>query len=474
MVNSGLVEPMARELGLGAGFLPNPVSLGIEDGIFPARGEESLGEYSALLKRLYPESAAEVDALAAEIRKVIRDLKVLYGADNPLFSKRPKDIRLIPAVLVWLIKFIRTIYRIGKLNVPMEKLLGGIITNGSLRDVFSQHFFKGTPAFFTLSYFALYNDYLYPRGGVGALTEAIKRKIEELGGAVAKGTEIVKVIPGQRTIEDGQGRRYGYGELIWAADLKALYSMADITGLAPGVQRKVEAERARILKAKGAESVFSLFLAVDEPLESFSRVCTAHLFYTPSRQGLGDTFKGRLKGLLERWGRASKEEAFAWLDDFCELNTFEVSIPGLRDPVLAPAGKADIIISCLMDYELFKRIKEAGWYDEAKARVEERIIDIFSRTIFPFLRDKLLFKFSASPLSLARIAGSSEGSIVGWSFEDEIPVANSMLKMGQSVRTSMPGVLKAGKWAFSPAGGPTAIMTGRLAANAAIKRRARA
>jgi pyruvate/2-oxoglutarate dehydrogenase complex dihydrolipoamide dehydrogenase (E3) component len=39
-----------------------------------------------------------------------------------------------------------------------------------------------------------------------------------------------------------------------------------------------------------------------------------------------------------------------------------------------------------------------------------------------------------------------------------------MFNMSQSVKTELPGVYAAGKWVYSPAGGPTAIMTGRIAA----------
>ncbi len=467
LVNSGLVVPMAKELGIETRFLPNTVSLGIEDEVFAVKGEESLIDYSALLKKLYPGSAAEVDALAREILKVIRDLKVLYGADNPLFAKSAKGIRIIPAVFVWLAKFIRTIYRIGKLKIPMEEFLGRIVSHRPLSDVYSQHFFKGTPAFFTLSYFALYNDYIYPEGGVGALMEAICAKIVESGGEVLRGSEISEVQPSLKLVEDSRGNRYGYEKLIWAADLKALYSIADISALPSKAQRRIEAEKGKILSAKGAESVFTVFLAVDEPLEEYKKITTAHLFYTPSRQGLGETFKADLKSILDDRSDASKERILGWLDRLCDLNTYEISIPGLRESELAPPGKTGLIVSCLMDYELFERIAEDGWYEEAKLRMEDRIVDILSRSVFPSLKEKLLFKFSASPLTLRRMAGSSEGSLVGWSFEAPLPISASMLKMGSSVRTSIPGVLKAGKWAFSPAGGPTAIMTGRLAAKSA-------
>jgi len=469
LVNSGLVAPMASELGIDVQFLPNPVSLGIEEKIFTVKGEDSLIEYSTLLRKLYPGSVSEVDALIREIKKVINDLKVLYGVDNPLFSKSPKSIRIIPSVFLWLFKFVHTIYRIGKLNIPMESFLSKIVTNRHLRDVFSQHFFKGTPSFFTLSYFALYNDYLYPVGGVGAYTQKIREKIGELGGEVMTGAEIVKVLPGRKRVEDDHGNQYGYEKLIWAADLKKLYSITDISDLPGRTRKKFAREKEQILSSKGAESVFTVFLAVDEPWEKYSAITSAHLFYTPSREGLGETFKAHLKQILENWQATSKEQLFRWLDVFCDLNTYEVSIPVLRDPALAPRGQSGLIISCLMDYELFMKIENSGWYEEVKTRIEDRIIEVFSRTIFPSLKDKVIFKFSASPLTLYRMAGSSEGSIVGWSFEREIPVASSLLKMGSSVKTTIPDVFKAGKWAFSPAGGPTAIMTGRLAARAASK-----
>ena len=105
---------------------------------------------------------------------------------------------------------------------------------------------------------------------------------------------------------------------------------------------------------------------------------------------------------------------------------------------------------------LTSRIRARGWYEEFKKRVEELFIMTVSSSIYPDLKDKVLFSFSSSPWSIYERVGSSEGSIVGWSFEGKIPVVTSMF--------SLPDVYAAGKWVFSPAGGPTAIMTGRIAA----------
>ena len=55
--------------------------------------------------------------------------------------------------------------------------------------------------------------------------------------------------------------------------------------------------------------------------------------------------------------------------------------------------------------------------------------------------------------------------------EKPIPVNSSMLKMTESVKTALPNILKAGQWTMSPAGIPTAIMTGQIAANTSSKKR---
>ena len=118
----------------------------------------------------------------------------------------------------------------------------------------------------------------------------------------------------------------------------------------------------------------------------------------------------------------------------------------------------------LFDYELTRLIRDRGWYEEFKKKFENQIIMTISSSIYPRIKDKLLFSFSTTPCSIYDRVASSEGSIVGWSFEGVIPVVNNMFNMGSSVKTAIPDVFAAGKWVYSPAGGPTAIMTGRIAA----------
>jgi len=465
LVNAGLVKPLIKEFSLDIKVLPNPITLGIEDRLLEIDGEQSLYRYSDMLKDLYPESEDEVDKIIRAIRAIIEDMTVLYGVENPLFAKQKQNVlSMILSSVIRMLKFLRTMYRIGRMNAPFEDYLDALATNQSLKDIIGQHFFRRTPAFFALSYFALYNDYIYPEGGVGAFIEELGKAVGARGGEIRCNTEIVSVDGHNKLLRDAKGNEYRYDEMIWTADLKALYAMASDKGMAKRSLERFRTRKRAVLAHKGAESVFSVFLASDLPPEFFREKTSGHVFYTPDRRGLGTVHTSELHALLERWDTLQKEDLHDWLDKFCKYNTFEISIPVLRDPGAAPPGKTGLIISTLFDYTLISRIRARGWYEEFTNRVEDSFIATVSSSIYPDLKDSVLFRFSASPWSIRERVGSSEGSIVGWSFEGEIPAVTSMFNMGNSVKTPLPGVYAAGKWVYSPAGGPTGIMTGRIAA----------
>jgi len=464
LVNAGLVKPLIKEFGLDIEVLPNQITLGIEDSLLRIEGEESLLRYADLLKDLYPGSRLEVDRIIESIQSIIEDMKVLYGANNPLFAKKKNYLLLLPSMIAWMAKLMRTLYRIQKMDTPFEEHLDLLSENQSLKDMIGQHFFRRTPVFFALSYFALYNDYLYPKGGVGAFIQKLAEAFEKRGGEIRYHTEITRVDGHNKRLYDSEGNEYRYRKLIWTGDLKTLYGIASDEGLNPKSRVKFQEKRQAILSHKGAESVFSAFLAMDLPPEYFREKASGHLFYTPDRKGLGTIHTLQLQELLKRWDSVTREDLFSWLERFCRYNTFEISIPVLRDADAAPSGKTGMIISVLFDYELIRRIRDRGWYDEFTKEFEAQVINSVSSGIYPDMREKVLFRFSTTPLSIYDRVGSSEGSIVGWSFEDKIPTVTNMFRMADSVKTELPDVYAAGKWVYSPAGGPTAIMTGRIAA----------
>lgn len=464
--DAGIIKPMLQDLGIKLDFVKSPVTVGIENDVLHIKDKNSVKDYELLLKKYYPESANEIETVIKTITKIMKHMEVLYGVANPFFKDLKRDREYIfKELLPWLPKFLFTIRKINKMNRPVEGYLETIITNQSLRDIISQHFFRQTPTFFALSYFSLYLDYQYPVKGVGSLADAVHEKLLELGGTVKTNTFVSEVNAGEQWVKDSQNNSYTYDKLIWAADLKYFYNNTHVKGLPLKVQRKFEIERKMMLERRGSDSVYSLFLEVDEPLGTFKNIASGHFFYSPSRLGLGKLHTEELDQMIKQWEHVTKDSLYAWLDRFTALNTYEISIPGLKNPDFVPEGKTGIIVSFLTEFDLFKKLKETGWYEEFKNELENRIIHVINDSIYPMLKEKLMERFSFTPISIQNRVASSEGSIVGWSFQESIPVPNKITDAQKSVRTSIPGIFKAGQWTYSPAGVPMSILTGKLAAD---------
>lgn len=115
--------------------------------------------------------------------------------------------------------------------------------------------------------------------------------------------------------------------------------MISADGFASPIKTKILKEQEKILSSRGAESVFTLFLAVDLPPSYFSEISEGHFFYTPSKEGLGELHLSKLSSILDNWERFNKDDFYNWLKAFCEKNTYEISIPALNDSSTAPEGK---------------------------------------------------------------------------------------------------------------------------------------
>jgi len=469
-VNSGIIRPMLNDLGIQWDFLENTISIGVEDQLFRIRSMDDLQEYQRILNHLYPESQADIQRITTAMAQLSEYTRVLYEFDNPNFVDYTKDRKFIFRKLIpWTFKFLHALRKFNQFNMPMEDFLKDQTTNSSLVDILIQHFFRKTPTYFALGYFYVYMDYFYPRGGTGALSRLLKEKILDWGGQIKVNKQIVEVIPADSKVVDSDGAAYPYDRLIWAADLKTLYRSLNPARLAAEPAAKIEAETSRMLSSRGAESTFLLNLAVNRPPSYFQQNGGEHLFYTPSRQGLGSTNQEERLRLIEEFEQKSKEEVFDWLDRYLALNTYEISVPALRDPTLAPAGQTGLMVSCLFDYPLLKKVEQAGWYDEFKKGTETRVIRILSESIYKNLAEDILFQFSSTPLTIQKISGSSEGAITGWSFESTPPVINTLKDIPKSVLTPIPNVYQAGQWAYSPAGVPIAMLTGWYATRSILK-----
>lgn len=472
LVNSGIIKPILNDLGIEWEYYENKITLGIEDHLLEINTLADLKNYQRILTELYPENVKDITKIVDYIRQLSEYTRILYEFDNPNFSNQMNDKSYIfKRLLPWMVKFLHAIKKLNDFNVPMENFLSRLTSNQSLIDIITQHFFRQTPTYFALGYFHVYMDYFYPKGGTGSLNDLLREKIIESGGEIRLDAQINEVIPSERRISDSQGNNYHYDQLIWAADLKTLYQVLEPAGLDNKTVQKIETDSARILSSKGAESVFMTYLSVDRPPSYFEQNGGGHLFFTPSKQGLCETNREEREALIQNFDRLTKEDVLGWLDKYIHLNTYEISIPALRDHTLAPEGQSGVMISFLFDYQIVKKVQEAGWYDEFKDAVENRVCAVLSQTLYKDLDKDILFKFSSTPLTINKLTGSSEGAITGWSFEQTPPVISKLQEIPKSVKTPIPNVYQAGQWAYSPAGVPIAMLTGWYASQEILKYR---
>lgn len=466
--NAGILQPMLDDLGLILPCIKGEVSTGIKDTVINYDTDSSVHDFIATLRKLFPESIKSIQVIEKKIKRNMHISHILNNMPNPFFKKLFTNLGFfftgflprMPAFL-WALAATST--------TPIEESLKKVTDNQSLIDMLCQHYFKGTPSTFAFGYFENFYDYLYPLGGTGKLAEVLKERILAKQGQIYTHSEVVSIKPAYKTVRDATGKEWEYDDLIWCADIGSLYKRIDSTGLSIKQTHAIATEKTKYTTTTVGESVFTLFLAVDQPKEYFANISKGHFIYTPQTRGLGQLHRSTLDDIKARFSDISKQELFAWLKDFCHYNSYEISIPVLKDESLAPKNKTGLVVSFLCDGELWRLAKEKGWYEELKAKTTEYMLQELENTIYPDLQKNLLFIDIATPCTLMRMFNTRGGAITGWSLEGAIPVPNDLLHIAKTPYTAIPNVYKAGQWAYSPSGVPVAILTGRIAASKILK-----
>ncbi len=406
-----------------------------------------------MLKALFPQNAEEIPPILKAVETVMGYMDVLYGIDNPLFEENMMDRQYVfHTLLPWLVRYEINMSKANRLNQPVREYLRRFTHNASLIDMLCQHFFAGTPTLFALSYFRLYRDYCYPKGGTGVLAQKLTERICGAGGEVVTQTPVLHVDLNHKKIHT-DGHVCAYQKLIWAADQKALYSC-----LEGDVRPRVQKQRELIQAARGGESVMSLYMGVDLDNGYFEQRCGAHAFYTPSTIGVSS---------MPDWqGLSDPDNLLAWVGQYLERTTYELSCPALRDRSLAPAGKTGVIVSTLMEHSLVQRFQQRGCYDSFKSYCTTKILCVLEQTVFPGITQSVEFTLCSTPLTIEKETGNAQGAITGWAFTNAcMPDECRFQHIMNAVTTPMEDIFQCGQWTFSPSGLPVSIFTGKLAAD---------
>ncbi len=455
--DSGILLCMLKNLGIDLLLVKNPVSIIFENRRVLLTSRESLDDYAAALTSLFPQNAADIAKIAAEIEKVMDYMDVLYGIDNPLFLDKMEPEYLMKTLLPWLLRYQVNIRKASRLSDPIQAYLRRFTDNAALIDMITQHFFKDTPAFFALSYFGLYLDYRYPQGGTGTLAEKVTDYIRANGGEILTDTAATRVDLQARTVTTENGETYHYQKLVWAADQQLLYQITDKLD-----SPSAEKQRGLTAQSDGGDSILTVFMGVNLDSFYFEERCGAHAFYTPNTEGLSS---------LPDWHEAAEkgdDALWQWLNSHLSRTTYEISCPALRDITLAPEGQTGVIVSTLLDYRLTKHFANVGKYDDFKRFCTDKITETLE-ALFPNLRQNLLFSMCSTPMTIERETGNKQGAITGWAFTGAMPAENRFQKIRNSIKTPLKDVVQCGQWTFSPSGLPVSILTGKVAADAVHK-----
>lgn len=468
--SSGIVKPMLKDLGIELDFLESPVKMIFDQASVTLHSTDDIKTYESTLKELYPTESMAIDALMNDIRKVMGYMDVLYGIDNPLFMKMPPDMGyLTKTLLPWLFRFFPNIRKAMKYQLPILEHIKKYTKNTSLIDLIAQHFFEATPAFFALSYFTLYLDYQYPRGGTGALPISLEKYILNHAGTIQCNTEAKSIHLDGKKLIDHEGNVFTYDAIIWAADQKVLYNtMDEHSTKSSKFYSIIKQKRTFLSNKKGADSVLTLYLGLDIPKEVFESKFGPHAFVTPNLEGLSTMPLELIRnnGVFVD----DKQQVFNWVNKLLELTTYEVSIPCLRDEQLSPSNQTGVILSVLFDYDLAKHIQNSGWYSTFKTFVQDKMIAVIETKYELKLNNKIIFSSVATPLTIERYTLNTGGSLSGWSFGNRpFPSEYKIMRVANAVNTQLPYIYQAGQWSFNPAGIPIAVMTGKLASDKVLK-----
>lgn len=467
IIDSGIVTPMIRQLGINLQLLENPIKMIVEDQSVDLKVKEDLLKYQDFLNTLYPSAQQDIENIMNEIKKVMGYMDVLYGIENPLFLDKPYSMDYLKNTLLpWFIKFIPNMAKAMKMMEPIESYLDSKTKVEGLRHIITQHFFEHTPAFFGLSYFSLYLDYQYPLGSTQSLVDQLEAKCIEHKVDIQNNEEVIQLNLNDHILTT-QKEQYHFKKVIWCANPAKLYQVMDATKLSFIQKRKWDQQNQRYASLKGADSILSVYFLVDKDPLHFKDRSGPHAFYTPTKKGLSQL---SIESLMHNHQLSEdSDELYKWLKLYLENTTYELSIPVLRDESLAPKGQSGLIVSTLMDYKLTQHFKKLNRYDEFKTFCEETIYSII-KLRFDLQERDLLKSIVSTPLTIESKTYAHQGSVSGYSFKNHpFPVQYQFLKVSQAVKTGFKDIYQAGQFSFNPSGVPVAILTGKLAADRVIK-----
>lgn len=266
----------------------------------------------------------------------------------------------------------------------------------------------------------------YPKGGSGAIVDALVRGLERYGGKLRLGTHIERILVENNQavgVELRSGEQLRAGTVISNATVWDTYS--------------------KLLQADQLPSNYRQQALQTRPIESFM-----HLHLGIRADGLSDLAIHHVVVHDDR-------------DITTPGNTCMISIPTVLDPSLAPAGHHVVHAYTLEPWE--------GWPELCNDRLayEERKRDRTStlfravEKVIPDIRDRIVLELTGSPLTHARFLRRYQGT-----YGPAIPAKEGMFP---SCHTPIRGLYRVGDSTIPGIGVPAVVASGILCANTLVR-----
>ena len=194
-------------------------------------------------------------------------------------------------------------------------------------------------------------------GGSLELTEALIRRVGELGVQVTSGSAVTKILVENNSVK---GVELENGAMIKAAAVSASCNPKTVLLDLLPVGALTHTTEHRISNFRTYGTAAQLLLAVDGPV-SFQGATAEHRVR-----------HARIAPTLDYVEKAFDPIKY---NRFSDEPVLDIAIPTIDNPTLAPDGKS--VVSVLVGYAPFKL--DSGWTDDARRILTKKVIDTISR-----------------------------------------------------------------------------------------------
>ncbi|QKG83263.1 NAD(P)/FAD-dependent oxidoreductase [Kroppenstedtia pulmonis] len=291
------------------------------------------------------------------------------------------------------------------------------------------------------------DDYFYNKGGKQLFVNTLADVFLERSGTLSTSTLVEEIL----TEEDvAVGVRLGNGQVIRADHIISNVDMRFTMERLLRSHEKVKPWINQMNKTTLSEAFFNVYLGIDIPVEEMKEYLKGahHSWFFPTDRPKADPFDTSFHSALP----------------------MEISAPCLHDPSLAKPGHSNIVLQTFSFYDWMnrwninpdgRRLKE---YRKLKKTVENQLINNLE-TIIPGVKDRIVTRFSASPLTHERYTMNLKGATGAWTWN---PKRTFVKLTEQRVITPIRNLYCGGHWALYPGGLLTATIAGKMAADLVI------